>query len=96
MGISSASSWCHQCIKSIVDGLEGMQQIKDDIVEHGKFTEHNCRLEALFKQFQEYHITLQKEKSQPGMAEVKWFGYIYSKHVSRPIKSWGNKHMNKA
>ena len=35
MGISSASSWCHRCIKSIVDGLEGMQQIKDDKVEHG-------------------------------------------------------------
>ena len=26
------------------------------------------------------HITLQKEKCQLGMAELKWFSHIYSKH----------------
>ena len=95
MGVSSASSECHQHIKSIVDGLEGIQQIKDDIIVHGKGTEHDCRLEALFKRFQEYHITLQKEKCQLGMPEVKWFGHIYSKHGTsidpskvEVIKAW--------
>ena len=47
---------------------------------HGKDTEHDCRLELLFKKFQEYDIALWKEKCQLGMAEVKWFDHIYSKH----------------
>lgn len=79
MWVLSASSECHQCIKSIIDGLEEMQQIKDDIVLHEKGTEHDCRLKALFKWFQEYHITLWKEKCQLGITEVKWFGHIYYK-----------------
>ena len=36
MGVSSASSECHERIRRIVEGLEGIQQIKDDIVVHGK------------------------------------------------------------
>lgn len=32
MWVLSASSECYQCIKSIIDGLEEMQQIKDNIV----------------------------------------------------------------
>ena len=47
---------------------------------HEKVTELECRLEALFKRFQEYTITLRKEKCQLGMAKVKWFGHIYSNH----------------
>lgn len=81
--------------QKIVDSLEGTKQIKNDIVVHEKGTELECRLEALFKRFQEYTITLRKEKSQLGMAKVKWFGHIYSNHgisgkVSkvRVIKAW--------
>lgn len=48
-----------------------------------KGTKHHCRLEALFKGFQEYHITIRKEECQLGMAESKWFGHISSKHDMR-------------
>ena len=41
MGVSSASSECHERIRLIVEGLEGCQQIKDDIVVHGRVTEHD-------------------------------------------------------
>lgn len=64
-------------------------------VMYAKGTEQDCRLEALFKRFQEYHITLRKEKYQLGMAEVKWFGHMYSKHgisedpsKGEVIKAW--------
>ena len=53
MGNSSASSECHARIREIVAGLQGVQQIKDDICVHGKGKEYDERLEALFKRFQE-------------------------------------------
>ena len=79
MGTSSASSECHEGIRRIVEGLEGVQQIKDDIVVHGKGMEHDRKLEALFQRFQEYNITLRRAKCQLGMPQVKWFKHIYSK-----------------
>ena len=47
---------------------------------HEKDTEHDCRLKALFKKFQEYNIILRKEKCQLGIVQVKLFGHIYSKY----------------
>ena len=32
MGVSSDSSECHERIRLVVEGLEGVQQIKDDTV----------------------------------------------------------------
>ena len=77
MGVSSASSECHERIRLVVEGLEGVQQIKDDIVVHGKGEEHDKRLRALMKRLEEYNITLRKEKCKFGVSEVKWFGHIY-------------------
>ena len=79
MGTSSASSECHERIRQIVEGLEGVQQIKDDVVVHGKGTEHDKRLEALFQRFKGHNITLRKEKCQLGLPQVKWFENFYSK-----------------
>ena len=84
MGVSSASSECHERIGRIVLGLEGVQQIKDDIVGHGKGEEHDRRLEALLARLKEYGITLRKEKCQLGVQEVKWFGNIYSHQGMSP------------
>ena len=78
MGVSSASSECHERIRRIVEGLEGIQQIKDDIVVHGKGEEHDKRLKALLERLQQYNITLRREKCEFGVDRVKWFGYIYS------------------
>ena len=79
MGVSSASSECHERIRLVVEGLQGVQQIKDDIVVHGAGTEHDSRLQALLERLEEYNITLRREKCKFGVAEVKWFGHIYSK-----------------
>ena len=41
-----------------MSGLEGVTQIKDDIVCHGVGEEHDRRLEALLSRLEEYNITM--------------------------------------
>ena len=78
MGVSSASSECHERIRLVVEGLQGVQQIKDDIVVHCAGSEHASRLQALLERLEEYNISLRREKCNLGVPEVKWFGRIYS------------------
>ena len=44
MGSQPASSECHENLRIIVEGLEGVEQIKDNLVVHGKGEEHDLRL----------------------------------------------------
>ena len=41
-----------------MEGLEGVQQIRDDIVMHGVGQEHDIRLEKLLVKLEEFGITL--------------------------------------
>ena len=50
MGVSRASSKCHERIRLVVEGLEGVQQ---NIVVHGDGKEHDIRLEALLERLAE-------------------------------------------
>ena len=77
MGTPPASGECHTKLSQILAGLEGVVQIKDDCVVHGKGKEHDVRLEALFERFAKYELTLRPEKCNLGQQEVKWFGHIY-------------------
>ena len=43
--------------------MEGVEQIKDDLVIHGKGKEHDVRLKAVLERFSEYSLTLRREKS---------------------------------
>ena len=95
MGVHTASSECQEKIRKILAGLKGVQQIQDDVVVHGKGAEHDERLEAVLKLFQEYNITLRREKCKFGKSSVLWFGHIYSKEGMSPdpekvkkIKEW--------
>ena len=64
MGVTSASSECHERIRLVVEGLKGVQQIKDDIVMHRAGKEHNSRLVALLERLAEYH-------SEEGKVQVR-------------------------
>jgi transposase InsO family protein len=95
MGVSSGSSECHEKLRVILEGLEGVIQIKDDIVVHGCGKEHDTRLEALLVRLEKFNITLRKEKCNFGQQEVKWFGNTYTKQGMSPdpekvamIKAW--------
>ena len=47
MGAPPASGECHANMAAIIQGLEGVEQIKDDLVVHGKGKIHDKRLKAL-------------------------------------------------
>ena len=79
MAVTSTSSECHERIRRIVEGLEGVQQIKDDIVVHGVGWEHNIRLEKLLVRLDENGITLRLPKCDFELQEVTWFGHLYNK-----------------
>ena len=76
MGNSPASSECHRRVRTVLQGCEGIAQIKDDVLVHGKGEEHDMRLRQVLQRFREAGLTLRKEKCQLGRSEVKWFGMI--------------------
>ena len=95
MGNSPASSEAHRRIKTVVQGCEGIAQIKDDILVYGTGEEHDIRLRAVLERFRDAGLTLRKEKCYLGVPEVKWFGMIYSEEgmtadpeKTAVIKNW--------
>ena len=72
-----------------------MVEIKDDVCIHGEGKEHDKRLLAVLHRFQEYGITLRREKCKLGQPEVTWFGNVFHKQGMSPdpakvanIKDW--------
>ena len=53
-------------------------------VVHGIGKQHDEQLEAMLRRFEEYGITLRKEKCLYGKEEVKWFRHIFSKQGMSP------------
>ena len=95
MGTHSGSSELQERVRVILKGLEGVVQIKDDVVIHGTGQEHDKRLELFLKRIQEHGLTLRKEKCKFGVQEVLWFGHVYDKHgmsvdpaKTQIIKDW--------
>ena len=78
-GASSSSSETHERIRRILHGLEGVVQIKDDIVVHGKGQEHDIRLEKVMQRLEEHGFTLNPTKCDLGKQSVEWFGMIFNK-----------------
>ena len=95
MRVLPASAESQAKMLSIIHGLKGVEQIKDDLVVHGRGREHDERLKKVFERFLEAGLTLRKEKCKLGKQEVVWFGYMYSRQGMSPdpekgktIKAW--------
>ena len=84
MGTPPASSECHAKFAAALAGLEGIAQIKDDIIIHGRGEEHDKRLRAFFERVSSLNITLREEKCKLGQPQVLWFGNIFNKHGMSP------------
>ena len=54
----------HERIRRIVEGLKGVQQIKDNIIVYYKGQEHDRRLEALLERLNKNGFTLRMEKCE--------------------------------
>ena len=61
MGVSSASAETHERIRRMLARLEGVAQIKDDIVVHGCGEEHDGRLKEVFKRLAKHGLTLNRQ-----------------------------------
>ena len=76
-------------------GLEGVIQIKDDIVVHGQGQKHDENLRKVLKRLDDYGLRFRKEKCEFGQPEIVWFGHTFTKHGMSPdpekvqhIKQW--------
>jgi transposase InsO family protein len=78
MGNSPASSEAHKRIKTVLQGCDGVVQIKDDIVVHGRGEEHDQRLRIALEKLQAAGLTLRREKCFLGKSEIKWFGMVFT------------------
>ena len=95
MRTHSGSSELQERMKVIISGLEGVTQIKDDVVVHGTKEQHHDRLHTFLQRIKEHSLTLRQEKCKFGVAQVSWFRMIYDKHGMsadpekiRMIKNW--------
>ena len=85
MGTPPAYAECHAKLAEVLINLEGVVQIKDDLVIHGEGKEHDNRLEKVMQRLMEYGLTLRKEKCKFGKTEVLWFGNVFTKQgMTRP------------
>ena len=84
MGTPPTSGECHAAMSKILQGLDGVLQIKDDILVHGKGDEHDERLKAMLNRLFEFGIRLRREKCKLGQQAVVWFGHIYTKQGMSP------------
>ena len=82
MGNSPASSECHRRVRTVLQGCEGVAQIKDDVLVFGTEGQHEGRLRAVLARFREAGLTLRKDKCKLGQTEVMWFGHL------KVIKEW--------
>ena len=79
MGISSAPEIYHREMTSIVGGLEGVITLLDDSLVFGTTKEeHDHRLSKVLERMQENKVTLNKEKCEFGVQEIRFLGH----HVS--------------
>ena len=95
MGTPPASAECHSKIEEMLKGLEGVVQIKDDLVIYGEGKQHDERLRRVLQRCMEFGLTFRKEKCKLGQPEVLWFGNVFSKQGMSPdpskvaiIKEW--------
>ena len=84
MGTSPASSEVQKRIRSIINKCDGAIHIKDDILVHGVGNDHHLHLRNVLKTLRDNGITVRPSKCVLGKPEVKWFGYIISKHGMSP------------
>ena len=78
MGNNPASSEAQRRVKEVVEGLQGVLQIKDDVLVHGKGKDHDENLRKVLQRFREAGLTLRAEKCKMGRREARWFGMIFS------------------
>ena len=78
-GVNSAAEVFQNAICEALSNLEGVLNVSDDILIHGKSVEeHDKRLEAVFKRLEEIGLTLNENKICLRKSRVRFYGFIFS------------------
>jgi hypothetical protein len=69
----------------LLDGLDGIEDIIDDILVYGKTRkEHDKRLDALFEKIHLSGFKLNRDKCEFRMSEIEYLGHVISSEGIRP------------
>jgi len=80
-GLTCASEIFQNAIRTSLEGLEGVQNISDDIIVYGNSQEqHDSRLAAALRRLQEKGLTLNKQKCEFNKKMLEFVGYIFSEN----------------
>ena len=78
-GITSAPEVYQHVIQQSLQGCEGVANISDDIIIHGKNTEeHDKRLQRVLERLKEKNLTLNAEKCKFHMTQMVFMGLVLS------------------
>ena len=84
-GISSAPEIFQREMYKVIGNAEGVLCHMDDILVFGKDREeHDVRLGAILNRLMEAGVTLNREKCEFGLSEVKFVGHVVSGEGIRP------------
>ena len=86
-GITSAPEVYQHVIQQSLQGCEGVANISDDIIIHGKNTEeHDRRLQRVLKRLKEKNLTLNAEKCKFHMTQMVFMGLMLSDNGIGPAE----------
>lgn len=86
-GISSAPEVYQHVIQQSLQGCEGVANISDDIIIHGKNTEeHDRRLQRVLERLKDKNLTLNAEKSEFHMIQIVFIGLVLSNNGIGPAE----------
>ena len=87
-GVTSAPEIYQHAIQQALHGCEGVRNISDDIILHGKDDQqHDERLEKLLERLQQRGLTLNSAKCKFKMPQLEFMGYLLSTRGIGPTES---------
>ena len=86
-GVNAAPEKYQYIISQVIADIEGVINIADDLIVHGKtVAEHDQSLHKLLARLEEKNLTLNGEKCTFGMGKVVFMGIFLSKHGIGPTE----------
>ena len=86
-GVNAAPEKYQHIISQVIVDIEGVVNIADDLIIHGKtVAEHDQSLHKLLARLEEKNLTLNGEKCTFGMGKVVFMGILLSKHGIGPTE----------
>ena len=87
-GVSSAREQYQYEVANVLTGIEGADNISDDIIVHGPDQEtHNQRLHAVVQRLRERGLTLNRDKCQFSMNHLVFMGILLSEKGIGPTEA---------